>query len=363
MSSGNPVSRPWGFGCRTRASRLIGAEDSALRIAVLGAGSIGCFVGGCWQHADLDVRFVGRPSFAREIADHGLTLSDYSGWQVTLAPDAVDYATEPDAIQQADIIALCVKSGATADAAKEIATHARPRSIIISLQNGISNVDVLERELGDRFTIVRGMVPYNVAYLGDGHFHKGVAGVLFVDDRPETRFLADKVGQSPAALQLSDKMLEIAWGKLLINLNNAVNALSGKTLVEELHNRDYRRVFAASMREALRLLDKAGIEPAKVGAVGPRLLPLVIGAPDWLFNKLFMKAWKIDAKARSSMADDLAAGRRTEVDYINGELVALADRLGVAAPVNRRIVELVRCAEQGAPEWTAAALRREALGR
>jgi 2-dehydropantoate 2-reductase len=63
------------------------------------------------------------------------------------------------------------------------------------------------------------------------------------------------------------------------------------------------------------------------------------------------------------MADDLAAGRRTEIDYINGELVALADRLGEPAPVNRKIAELVRAAEAGAPPWDPAALRREVLGR
>jgi 2-dehydropantoate 2-reductase len=74
-----------------------------------------------------------------------------------------------------------------------------------------------------------------------------------------------------------------------------------------------------------------------------------------------MKAWKIDAKARSSMADDLAAGRRTEVDFINGELVRLAEKLGVGAPINRNIVELIRKAEGGAPPWQPAALRREVL--
>ena len=222
---------------------------------------------------------------------------------------------------------------------------------------------MLERELADRFAVVRGMVPYNVAYLGEGRFHKGVAGDLFADDRAETRALADRIGQSPAALKLSDDMLGIAWGKLLINLNNAVNALSGVPLLDELKERDYRRVFAAAMREGLRLLDKARIEPAKVGAVGPRLLPWVIGSPDWLFHNLFMKAWKIDAKARSSMADDLAAGRKTEVDYINGELVRLAERLGAEAPVNRKIVELIRRAEAGGPPWQPAALRREVLGR
>ena len=332
------------------------------KVVILGAGSIGCFVGGCWQAAGLDVSFIGRPSFDHEIADHGLTLSDYSGWQASFTRDQVDYRCEPDGLSNADVIALCVKSGATADAAGDIAAHGRDGATVISLQNGISNIEVLERALGDRFTVVRGMVPYNVAYLGDGRFHKGVAGDLFADDRPQTRALAEAIGSSPAALRTSNDMLGIAWGKLLINLNNAVSALSGRTLLEELRERDYRRVFAASMREGLRLLDQGGIAPAKVGAVGPRLLPWVIGSPDWLFRNLFMKAWKIDAKARSSMADDLAAGRKTEVDYITGELVKLAERLGADAPVNRKIVELIRQAEGGAPPWPPAALRKEVLG-
>ena len=74
------------------------------------------------------------------------------------------------------------------------------------------------------------MVPFNVAYLGDGRFHKGVAGNLYADGAPATRALAEAVGNGPAALTLSDDMLGLAWGKLLINLNNAVNALSGLTL-------------------------------------------------------------------------------------------------------------------------------------
>jgi 2-dehydropantoate 2-reductase len=333
------------------------------KVAILGAGSIGCFVGGCWQAAGLDVHFFGRKGFADDISQHGLTVSDYSGWQRTLPPGEVDYQVDPAALADADIIALSVKSGATEDAARQIATHGRAGATVISFQNGISNVDVLERELAGRFNVVRGMVPYNVAYLGDGRFHKGVAGVLYADDGPVTRALASAIGESPAALKLSDDMLGIAWGKLLINLNNAVNALSGRTLVDQLLQRDYRRVVAASQREGLKLLKQAGIQPAKVGAVGPTLLPHVIGSPDWLFRNLFMKAWKIDEKARSSMADDLAAGRRTEVDYINGELVRLAEKLGTDAPVNRKVVELIRKAEGGAPPWPPFELRREILGR
>ena len=74
-----------------------------------------------------------------------------------------------------------------------------------------------------------------------------------------------------------------------------------------------------------------------------------------------MKRWKIDALARSSMSDDLAAGRKTEIDQINGELVRLAERLGIDAPVNRRIVDLVRKAEAGAAPLGPAELRAAAL--
>ena len=335
---------------------------AADRVAVLGAGSVGCFIGGAWQAAGLPVTFIGRPGFARDIHEHGLTVSDYSGWSKHLGD--VDFACVPAPLADAGIILVTVKSGATAEAARDIRDNAPDGALVISFQNGVSNVDVLKRELGDRFEVVRGMVPFNCAYLGEGRFHKGVAGApLYAEDQARTRALAERVGAGPAAIRLSDDMPGIAWGKLLINLNNAINALSGRPLRQQLRNRDYRRVFAAAMREGLRLLKRARIRPAKVGAVSPALLPLVIGAPDWLFNTLFIRSWKIDEKARSSMSDDLAHGRKTEVDYINGELVRLAKQLGGDAPVNRLITELIRIAEEGAPPLGPLELRRAVLGR
>ena len=331
------------------------------KIAILGAGAVGCFIGGCWHAAGLPVTLIGRQNVAGDIREHGLTVSDYTGWQSHSVE--VDYRTEADALADTDIIALTVKSSATAEAARDIARRGRKGAMVVSFQNGMSNVEVLRRELGSHFHVVRGMVPYNVAYLGGGRFHKGVAGVLYAEDVRQLRMLADSIHDSPAALKLSDDMIGVGWGKLLINLNNAINALSGRSLIEQLRQRDYRCVLAASQREGLRLLKRARIRPAKVGAVGPNLLPLVIGSPDWLFRNIFMKSWKIDANARSSMADDLAAGRKTEIDYINGELIALAESLGEPAVVNQKIVELVRKAEAGARPWAPAELRRVVLGR
>ena len=332
------------------------------KVAILGAGSVGCFIGGCWLAAGVPVTFIGRPRLSKDTDEHGLTLSDYSGWQIRLGPGEVDYRCGPEALEDAEIIILTVKSGDTTAAADDIAMQGTAGATVISFQNGVSNVEILEQNLGGRFEVARGMVPFNVAYLGNGRFHKGVAGNLYAQQRADLRALADAVGSGPAALKLSDDMIGLAWGKLLINLNNAVNALSGRTLQDELKQRDYRRVFAASMREGLALLKRAEIEPATVGPISPHTLPRIIDSPDWLFNNLFLKKWKVDAKARSSMADDLGAGHKTEIEYLNGELVRLAERLQRNAPINRAIVDLVHKAEHGAEPLAPAALREAVLG-
>jgi 2-dehydropantoate 2-reductase len=335
---------------------------SPAKVAIFGAGSVGCFVGGAWAAAGVPVCFVGRERIGREIGENGLTLTDHSGWRTKLAPDQVEFSTKPAALGDADIIALTVKSTGTAAAAKEIARHAKKGALVVSFQNGVSNVETLRAAFRNRFEAAAGMVPYNVAALGHGRFHKGVAGDLHAEDLPQLQALAERIGDGPARLLLCADMPAIAWGKLLINLNNAVNALSGRTLLEQLKERDYRRVVAASILEALGLLEAAGIEPAKIGPVPPKLLPHAIASPNLIFNNLFLKIQKIDSHARSSMADDLKAGRPTEIDYLNGEVVKLARKLGRPGPVNEAIVSLIRQAELGVELlWEPAKLRAHVL--
>jgi 2-dehydropantoate 2-reductase len=332
-----------------------------MHIVILGAGSIGCFIGGAWQAAGLNVSFVGRERLRDEVARHGLALSDHEGWRVHLAHDLVDFSTKPAALAKADVIALCVKSSDTEAAARQIAAHARRGPTVISFQNGIGNAERLKAVL-PKLEIVHGMVPFNVAHLGDGRWHKGTSGELAAGVSEATRAIAAQVKSGPARLTLAQDMAGLAWGKLLINLNNAVNALSGETLLDQLSKRDYRRVVAASIIEALELLDAAGIEPAKVGPLAPKLLPHAIAAPDFVFKNLLLRVQKIDPHARSSMADDLAAGRTTEIDYLNGEVVRLAERLGREAPVNSAIVSLVKQREAGVEQlWSPDQLRKYVL--
>src|SRR5204863_7598314 len=119
-SSGRAVPRLRACGCLTKAYNLIVAAD---KVAILGAGAVGCFIGGCWKAAQLPVTFIGRPRMAADIAANGLTISDYNGWRDHLSD--IDYRTEPSALAEASTILVCVKSGATAQAAADIAEHGR----------------------------------------------------------------------------------------------------------------------------------------------------------------------------------------------------------------------------------------------
>ena len=333
------------------------------QIVIHGAGSIGCYVGGAWLAAGLDVTFLGRARVKDELAAHGLTLSDPQGWNVQLQPDRIDFSTSQAALRKADIVILTVKSIGTEAAAGQIARFAGKGAAVISIQNGISNAETLRRLL-PKHRVIQAMVPYNVVHLGPGRWHRATWGDLMAEEAEVTRALAEAIGDRPGRLLLSNDMESVAWGKLLFNLNNAINALSGLTILEELKQRDYRRVFAAAIVETLELLDLAGIAPAKIGLVGPRQLAHVVGSPDFIFRNLFLRVQKIDPKGKGSMADDFAAGRETEVDYLNGEVVRLAERLGRKAPVNAAIVSLVKQAELGVERlWSAKELREHVLGR
>jgi 2-dehydropantoate 2-reductase len=333
-------------------------KAASAKIAVLGAGMIGTYVGGKLAAAGADVTLIGRARVIGDLRANGLRLTDLTGGDTAVGADRLKLSEDPAALAGAALVLLAVKSPGTAEAAAQIARFAPPDAVVVSLQNGVSNAEQLRTLLPAR-PVVAAMVPYNVAQPGPGHYHKGTMGELHAENSPALQPFAPLFAAAGIPLTLSDDMAGILWGKLVVNLNNAINALSGLPLMQQLVQRDYRRALALCQHEALRLLRRAGIRPAKVLAVPTWALPHVMSLPNGLYRRIMARSGtRIDRHARSSMAEDLALGRRTEVDYLNGELVALATRLGRTAPVNARVVELVRAAEAGAPPLSAADLYR-----
>src|SRR3989344_4798820 len=309
------------------APSSVDPESIRMHFIVLGAGAIGCYVGGRLAAHGQPVCLVGRPHAMEPIALHGLKVTDLDGFDRTVPVSA---------LQLADACA--------------------PGTPVISLQNGVDNVArVTARALG--LSVLAGMVPYNVVLRG-AQVHRATAGHLQLQRDAVTERIAPVFNAAGLATVLPADIRAVQWGKLLLNLNNPVNALSDLPLRQELLDRDCRRVFAALQTEALRVMARAGIAPAQVTAVSPTLLPHVLRLPNWLFTRLAKRMLQIDAKARSSMWDDLEDGRVTEIDALSGAVVRLAAQQGMEAPLNARMCELLGGPRQ---RLTGAQMRR-ALG-
>ena len=332
--------------------------DPNAAIVIAGAGSVGSHAGARLAAAGRNVTLLLREPLAATIAQYGLRVSDLDGRDETLPPGSLQLTSDPErAFRSADIVLVTVKSRDTAAMAQSIAKHAPKGAIVVSLQNGVENADSLHRGLGPDYTVVDAMVPFNVVQRrrdGDApHVHRATSGTIQIESGvPGLRDVLDVVGLPVAECGDIDAVL---WGKLLVNLNNALNALSDLPLLEQLSDRRWRLLISRQMREGLAVLRAAGRRPAPVEGLPPRLIALALRLPDALFRLAARGMVAMDSNARSSMWEDLRAQRPTEIDYIQGEIVRLAEKHGVAAPLNRRVMQLIKDAEiagRGSPGLT-----------
>ncbi|MGE0279313.1 MAG: 2-dehydropantoate 2-reductase [Rhizobiaceae bacterium] len=327
------------------------AEPS--KIVIAGAGSIGNYVGGCLVLGGKEVALLARPRIAAMLKADGLRVTDLEGRSRSVSSAKLNITEDPaTALRGAAIVLVTVKSGATDEMARLVDRFAPADATIISLQNGVDNVARIEAALSGSRRVVAGMVPFNVA-LADRpplRAHRATDGALIVDQAIPG--LAGILRVEGLPVTASADMASILWGKLLLNLNNALNALSGLPLAEELSDRRWRRLLAAQMDEALAAMSAAGIKPAKLAGAPPSLLPRILRLPDWLFRRIARRMLDVDPEARSSMWDDLVLRRTTEIDEFQGAVLRLAAQTGTKVPLTRRIVELVQHAEaakEGSP--------------
>jgi 2-dehydropantoate 2-reductase len=339
-----------------------------MNIIILGAGAIGCYVGGRLALAGNKVTLVGRPRVTDALARDGLMVTDLDGFKATLPARELRLATSLASWRTAaagqrnapTVVLLCVKGGATEAAAREIAQCCPAGSTVISLQNGTENAARIQANTPG-MTVLAGMVPYNVVMPTPHHVHRGTTGRLAIAQHAVSQQLAPVLAVAGLPVDLVADMRPVQWGKLLLNLNNPVNALSDLPLKAQLLERDYRRALALLQTEALGVMALAGIRPAQVGSAPPKLLPTVLGLPNWLFTRVAARMLRMDDQARSSMWDDVQQGRVTEVDDLCGAVVRLAAAHGRQAPRNAAMCLLVAQHRRGQRLSGAALLKALAV--
>lgn len=333
----------------------------------MGAGSVGCHLGG-WLAAAADVTLVGRQSLVDAVERDGLTVTDLRGNTRTVPPEGLTLATEASAVEGADYVLLTTKTLGTTTAVRQISPFLRHDSVVVSFQNGLRNASQIDEALASAFPsrasrplVLSGMIPFNVVRSGETHWTQTTSGRLKVKDHPRVDPLVRAAQGSGLQLDVEPDMRAVLFGKLLLNLNNAINALTGLPLAVELRDRDCRVVLAACQEESLALARRLSITPARLTPLPAAAMPALLRSPTPVFANLSRSALKVSPTARSSMADDLDAGRATEIDELQGAVVHFARDHGVATPVCARIVELVREAEAAGADrqrWSGAQLRR-----
>ena len=330
---------------------------SGRTIGIAGAGSIGCFVGGMLAAGGRRVALLARSRVIAEIEANGLRPTSFEGFDQTIAASQFALSENPSVFGDAGVVLVTVKSADTADMADAIARHAPPDVVIVSLQNGVGNVAVLRNRLpGPR--VLGGMVPFNVIALGNGRFHRATSGdIVIAQDEART---AEKLSAPGLKMRPTDNIDGVQWGKLVLNLNNALNALADLPLRRQLGLRAWRRLFADQMAEGLAAIRAEGIKPVSPTPIPVSLMPPLLRLPNFIFEAMLGRTMKIDPEARSSMWEDLQRRRRTEIDYLQGVITEIAERRGLKAPLSRRIVELIRQAEReakGSPGLTPEQIR------
>ncbi|MER8508296.1 2-dehydropantoate 2-reductase [Mesorhizobium sp. M0199] len=335
-------------------------------IVIAGAGSIGCYAGGCLILAGRKVVLLARPRVEKALQEAGLRITDPDGRDRSVKPDALSVTADPAvAFSDADVILVTVKSGATQDMAGLIAAHARPDVVILSLQNGVDNADKLRAHLTAQ-PVLAGMVPFNVVQSPEGELplrlHRASGGKVMIEQG--SAGLDELLDVEGFAVATHGDIDAVLWDKLLLNLNNALVALSGLPLAAELADRRWRLILAGQIDEALAAMTATGIEPARIAGLRPALLPKVLRLPDGLFKFLARRMLAIDPAARSSMWDDLRRRRSTEIGELQGAVLRLAEKAGTPAPLLKHVTALVRAAEQERrgspclpPEAVAATVR------
>jgi|AZIK01.1.fsa_nt_gi 2-dehydropantoate 2-reductase len=316
-----------------------------MKIVILGAGVIGCYLGAALNAGGLAPTLIARPRVIADIKQAGgLTISDYQErqWQVGIP----DMSASNESLADADLVLLTVKCLAVEESAKLLQQYCKAGTIVLCLQNGLGS-DAIIKRLCPTLKIVRGIVGFNVALLGDGHFHRGMEGDIYHEPNPTITTALTSAFAAIDMTLLSVKNYEaIAWAKLQLNLNNAINALSNLPLKTELEHRGYRRILSAAMTELLVVTKANHLALPKLTHLPASWLPKVMKVPDWVYRKLSARMQEIDSQARSSMWDDLHLGRLTEVEYLNGAVVKAASKLGIDTPVNTALCTLIHQVEQ-----------------
>jgi len=303
----------------------------------MGAGAVGSYFGGMLARAGVSVTLIGRRDHLEAIRRDRLFL-DTVTFQERVAVEA---STDPAAVAGADVVLFCVKGVNNEAASRSIARHLAANAIVVSLQNGVDNVETIRAASGiDALPAVVYIAaalpePGHLKHLGRGEL---AIGERVSSDRPETASSRFSRTEKIAALfqsagvpcRISEYVEGDIGAKFIMNCaGNAVTAIAQCTYAQAAENPASRELMTRLIEETVAVARAAGIRLPKVNFIDEGI-----------------KSLGTFGTATSSTAHDLARGKRSEIEFLNGHVARLGQELGVATPCNFSVYAMVKLLEE-----------------
>ncbi|CAB3762990.1 ketopantoate reductase family protein [Paraburkholderia solisilvae] len=296
-----------------------------MKVAVMGAGAVGCYYGGMLARAGHDVVLIGRAQHVDAIRAQGLRLDTQSfDERVRVAA-----STDAHAAAGAQLVLFCVKSTDTESAALQLRPHLAQDALILTLQNGVDNAERLRSQLAQQ--VAAAVVYVAAGMAGPGHVKHNGRGELVIEPSSASDAVARVLIAAGVPTEISDNVRGALWAKLILNCAyNALSALAQLPYGELVRREGVTDVMRDVVAEcvAVARADQVVI-PGDVDAAVRRIAETM-------------------TTQYSSTAQDLARGRRSEIDHLNGYVVRRGAIRGVATPANRVLHTLVKLVESNA---------------
>lgn len=293
-----------------------------MKTAVMGAGAVGCYYGGMLARAGHDVTLVTRPQHVDAVRRDGLRL------QTRTFDERVPLhaSTEASGVRNAQLVLFCVKSTDTESAGAAMAPHLPSDAIVLSLQNGVDNAERLSRVIGR--AVVPAVVYVATEMAGAGHVLHHGRGDLVIGPALRSEALVETFAAAGVPVQVSDNVIGALWAKLIVNCAyNAMSAISQLPYGRLVQGAGVPDVMLDVVQECLAVASAWRIDVP--GDMADAVPSIALAMPGQL----------------SSTAQDLARAKPSEIDHLNGYVVRQGAARGVATPVNRCLLALVKLLE------------------
>lgn len=299
------------------------STSAPLKVTVMGAGAVGCYFGGMLARAGHDVALVARPAHVEAIERDGLRLETKT-FDEHVRLRAV---TDPAAAAGADLVLFCVKSMDTEAAGRQLQPFLRPDTLVLCLQNGVDNADRLRAVLPEH-AVAAAVVYVATEMAGPGHLRHHGRGELVIEPAAASEKVAQALREAAVPTDISANVRGALWLKLILNCAyNAVSAIAQRPYGENVQGEGVWDVMRDVVDECLAVAKAEGVQvPGDAHALMRTLVESMPGQ-------------------YSSTAQDLARGKPTEIDYLNGYVVRRGEALGIATPANRVLWALVKLIE------------------